>query len=192
MHGRMFVQGFVFTLLASTALANVSEPPLPNEGGPSADPPSWSRPGGYLGVGGTFALQDFDGSYDDSGSIMFRAGYRGLPNVGVEFLGEVLPEFDDRDSRDDDVSAFAVTVNGKLLLPLGRAEPYLMAGIGILDIDEEGRSRRDDFAFRAAGGLDFYLTPYWAIYGEAAYLLPVGEVDDFPFATFGGGLLFRF
>jgi opacity protein-like surface antigen len=158
---------------------------------------SFSRSGGYVGVGGTFALQNFSvpGDQDDSGSILFRAGYRGLPYVAVEFLGEVLPKFEGSDSLDNDVSGFAVTINAKLLVPLGRAEPYLMAGIGLLDIDEDRdrrHNRRDDFAFRSAAGFDFYLTPRWVLYAEAAYMLPTGEVKRFDYATFGGGILFRF
>jgi opacity protein-like surface antigen len=187
---------------AGTAAANVSEPPFQRQVGP--DPigrtgsdeaeDAYSRPGGYVGLGGSFAVESFSGhgGHSDSGSVIFRAGFRGLPNLAVELLGEVLPEFDGKGSQDNDVSAFAVTANGKLLLPLGRVEPYVMAGIGILDVDEERRSRRDDFAFRGAGGFDLYLSPHWALYGEAAYLLPAGDVDDFDYATFGGGFFFRF
>jgi hypothetical protein len=188
---------------ASAAAALVSEPPLPSrQVGPGQSAAAgddevgadYSRPGGYVGVGGSFAVESFSGhgGHSDSGSLIFRAGFRGLPNFGVELLGEVLPEFDGRGSADNDVSAFAVTANGKLLLPLGRVEPFLMAGIGILDVDEEDRSRRDDFAFRGAGGLDVYLSPHWALYGEAAYLLPAGDVDDFDYATFGAGFFVRF
>ncbi len=71
-------------------------------------------------------------------------------------------------------------------------EPYAMIGIGILDIDQDLRHGEDDFAFRGAAGVDFYLTPRWALYGEASYLLGTGDVSDFDYATFGGGLLFRF
>jgi opacity protein-like surface antigen len=178
--------------VASAATANVSEPPFEGEG--ARDDPDFSRPAAYLGVGGTFAVEDFDtqGEHSDSGSILFRAGYRGASFFAVEFLGEVLPEFDGKGSPARDVSAFAVTVSGKLLAPLGRAEPYVAAGIGILDVDVDGRSRRDDFAFRGAAGIDIHLTRNWTLYGEAAYLLPAGDVDDFAYATLGGGFLFRF
>jgi len=177
---------------APGASANVSEPPLPVDGS-AAEDVDYSREAAYVGVGGAFAAENFShrGGHDDTGSILFRAGYRGLPNVAVEFLGEVLPEFQGRGSGND-VNGFAVTVNGKLLLPLGRLEPYLIAGIGLLDIDEDDRRQRDDFAFRGGVGVDVHLSPHWTIYGEAAYLLPTGEVDDYDYATVGGGILFRF
>jgi hypothetical protein len=155
---------------------------------------AYSREGAYVGVGGTFAAEIFSGigDQDDGSSIMFRAGYRGYPWLAVEFLGEVLPKFEGSDRIDNDVNGFAVTINAKFLLPLERFEPFAMVGVGILNIDQDLRNRKDDFAFRGAVGLDFYLTPSWALYGEAAYLLPTGDVDDFAYATFGGGILFRF
>ena len=196
--------GLLLVVTLGHALPALGEAPV-NALGPEALPLqddstvdeelSFSREGGYIGVGGSFALENFNvpGGQDDSGSLLFRAGYRGLPNIAVEFLGEVLPGFDGSDSLDNDVNGFAVTINAKLLVPLGRVEPYLMAGIGFLDIDEDRRRhRRDDFAFRSAAGFDFYLTPRWVLYGEAAYMLPTGDVKRFDYATFGGGILFRF
>jgi len=158
------------------------------------DEPGWSRSGGYFGIGGAFALERFDieGQQHDSGSVLFRAGYRGLPWLAVELQGEVLPHFEGSGSAENDVSAFQVSVNGKLVLPLGRVEPWAMFGIGILDVDEDEGGRRDDFAFRYGVGADLHLTSRWSLYVEAAYLLPTGSVDRYDYATFGGGLLFRF
>jgi opacity protein-like surface antigen len=155
---------------------------------------AYSRSGGYVGLGGAFAVELFSaiGDQDDGSAIMFRGGYRGYSWLAVEFLGEVLPQFEGTDSIDNDANGFAVTVNAKLLLPLDRFEPFAMAGIGILNIDQDLRNRKDDFVFRGAVGLDFYLTPHWALYGEAAYMLPTGDVSDFAYSTFGGGILFRF
>jgi hypothetical protein len=163
-------------------------------GSGNADPLAYARPGAWLGVGGAFALEHFDrdGSYDDSGVLSFRAGYRGTPHLAVELLGEVLPEFEGDGARDGDVRGFLVTANGKIFLPGGFAEPWLMTGIGFLDIDANHRQREDDIAFRFAAGLDAYLTPHWAIYLEAAYILPTGDVSDYRFSTYGAGLLFRF
>ncbi len=157
--------------------------------------PSFSRAGGYLGAGGAFALQNFDipGEQKNAASIAFRAGYRGYSWLAVEFLGDVLTTFDGKGSQDNDVNGYALTVNGKLVAPLGRVEPWLMAGIGFLDIDADREGhRKEDFVFRSAVGLDVYLTPHWALYGEAAYLLPTGDVKRYDVATFGGGILFRF
>jgi hypothetical protein len=201
----LLLAGVLALAFASAASAHVSdrlEPPT-RESARSAEEAegaekageelAWSRPGGYIGIGGTFALERFDiyGRQSDSGSVVFRGGYRGYAWLAVELLGEVLPRFEGEGGADD-VSGFQVTANAKLLLPLGRLEPWTMAGIGILDVDQDQRSRRDDFAFRTAVGLDLHLTPRWSLYGEAAYLLPTGEVDRFDYATFGGGLVFRF
>lgn len=157
---------------------------------------SYSREGAYLGVGGGYAVESFDsneGDHNDAGSVAFRAGYRGYPYFGVELLGEVLTKFEGTDDLDNDVHGFAVTVNAKGVLPLGRFEPFAMIGIGFLDIDaDRRRHRRDDFAFRSAVGVDFYITPHWAAYAEAMYLLPTGEVSNYDLATFGAGILYRF
>ena len=178
------------TLMVAFVAAGLSSSP----GRADDDELAYSRAGAYVGLGGSYAQDDFSGpgSYDSSGSILFRAGYRGLPNVAVEFLGEVLPEFQGNGASDGDVDGFAVTVNLKLLAPLWRFEPYAAIGLGILDIDADDRKREDDFVFRFAAGLDLYLTPHWALYGEAVYMLPTGDVDDYAYATFGGGFLYRF
>ena len=184
------------------AHANVSDavPPPPQTPPAAQTPardgePAFDRPVAYVGIGGTFAHQNFStpGTQDDSGSIVFRAGYRGNAFLAVELLGEVLPGFDASDAVKNDVSGYAVTFNTKLLLPLGRVEPWVMVGLGFLDINADRyRGDRDDLAFRPAAGVDLHLTPHWALYAEAAYMLPTGSVERFDYATFGGGLLFGF
>ena len=156
---------------------------------------SFSREGAYLGVGGTFAMENFDGipgNQDDSATVIFRAGYRGYSWLSVDLLGEVLVPFEDDSVQDNDVDGYAVTVNARVIAPLGRVEPWVMFGIGFLDIDEDRRNRQDDFAVRPAAGFDLYITPHWAIYGEAAYMIGTGDVSDYDFATFGGGIQYRF
>lgn len=175
--------------------ADAAREALASQDAPARDPdPSCSRQGVWLGVGAGYALQDFSlpGGHDDAADVAFRAGYRGLPWLGVEFLGEVLTTFDADDSRAADVDGYLVSVNARAIAPLGRVEPWLMAGLGVLDVDTDRRSRRDDFAFRSAAGVDLYLTAHWVLYGEASYLLPTGDVERFDYATFGAGILFRF
>ena len=79
------------------------------------------------------------------------------------------------------------------LFPFGSGLLLALLAIGFLDIDEDRRdNRREDFAFRPSIGVDVYLTHHLALYGEAAYTLPTGSVRRYDFATFGGGILFRF
>ena len=52
--------------------------------------------------------------------------------------------------------------------------------------------RETEFAFRVAGGFDFYLTPHVLLNLDAAYLGADDELSDFSFATLGGGVEFRF
>ena len=157
---------------------------------------SYSRPGAYVGLGGAAAIENFaskEGGHDDSVAIVFRGGYRGSPYLAVELLGEVVTQFEGTDALDNDVHGFAVTLNVKGLLPLGRFEPFAMIGMGLLDIDaDRHRDRRDDFAFRSAVGLDFHITRHWAAYAEAMYLLPAGEVSKYKFGTLGAGIVYRF
>ena len=182
----------IAVLLASVAKGAWAQDSTQSE---ESDALAFSRSGAYLGAGGAFALQNFRvaGDQDDAAAIVFRAGYRGYSWLAIELIGEVLTSFDDSSFRNNDVWGFAVTANAKVFAPLGRFEPWLMAGLGIVDIDEDDRNgRREDFALRSAAGFDLYLTPRWALYGEAMYMLPWGEVSRFEHATFGGGILFRF
>jgi len=52
--------------------------------------------------------------------------------------------------------------------------------------------RETEFAFRTGGGFDVYLTPGVVLNLDAAYLGADDTLDDFSFATLGGGLEFRF
>jgi hypothetical protein len=150
--------------------------------------------GAWVGVGGAFALENFEhrGSYEDSGTLSFRAGYRGLPNVAVELLGEVLPQFEANGAADGDLDGYIVTANGKLYLPLGRVEPWAMAGVGFLSIDPKHSKSHESIAFRFSSGFDVALTRHVSIYLEAAYVLPTGDVEDYAYSTYGAGVLFRF
>lgn len=175
--------------------ADAARESLAVQDGATQDPEAdFSRNGAWLGLGGGLALENFSlpGRYDDAVDIAFRAGYRGMPWLAVEMLGEVLTTFDGKDAPNGDVDGFLVSLNARAIAPLGRVEPWLMAGLGVLDVDTDRSSRQEDFAFRSAAGVDLYLNPSWVLYGEASYLLPTGDVDRFDYATFGAGILFRF
>ena len=185
-------------LLLAVTIFGAAAPGAAQFGSPGEAPAdlAYSREGAYIGLGGAYAVESFDsneGDHDDAGALVFRAGYRGYPYFAVELLGEVFTKFEGTDDLDNDIHGFAVTLNAKGVLPLGRFEPFAMIGIGFLDIDaDRRRDRRDDFAFRSAVGLDFHITPHWVAYAEGMYLLPTGEVSNYDLATFGAGILYRF
>jgi hypothetical protein len=167
------------------------------QGTEHADPPALEERsgGGYVGIGGHAAFENFDipGRQDDAAGLVFRGGFRAYEWLAIELLGEILSTFEDDSSRRNDVTGFSVTFSAKLIAPLGRVEPWAMAGLGFLGVDEDRRGgRRDDLALRPAAGVDVYITPHWAVYGEAAYMLPTGDVRDYHYGSIGGGILYCF
>jgi opacity protein-like surface antigen len=186
-----------------TARAEAGDEPAPNAGtesseeGDPTDP--FSRVGGYVGVAGIRAFESFENDFrkaDDSWGANARAGYRFHPHFGAELQFEWYDEFDFHGSLDgSNVDGYLTTVNGKAWLVKGRLQPYLIGGLGWLEIDGGGRAlggSQDDFAVKVGGGFDLYATEHWALNLEATYVVPSGDVNDFEIVSVGAGILFRF
>jgi opacity protein-like surface antigen len=142
--------------------------------------------------------------------VNFWLGYRMHPRVAVEAQWEWLVPSDveiilDRDGEyltDDSafkVRAWTVTANLKgYVLTRGELQPFLMLGGGIINGELDGRSAygftADGLSFlgRMGGGLDYYFTPHIVGVVELSYVLPTGNLKDFPYISGGLGLQYRF
>ena len=173
----------------------------------SPSPSEQSREGIYVGIGGLYALENFDrdAALDnplmpldidgkDTGGPQVRLGYRFHPRFAGELLFQYYADFNlstGDNSIDDDFGGWTLTYNVKAYALLGRIQPYGVLGIGALVFDEKHGSD-SGFVARLGGGLDLYLTDKIVFDFEIAYVLPTGSIDDLPFATFGAGIQFRY
>jgi opacity protein-like surface antigen len=185
------------------------------------DQDAYDRAGPYLGLAGTLALdtqlQDdlerrlspfVDVDVDPSLGLNARAGYRFHPNFAAEIHYEWLSEFKMEFSSPAlgvanataDLSGWALTVDGKVFLLTDNPQPFLLVGVGVLNIDSDFGVDKTVFAARFGGGADFYLTPNIAFTLGVSYVLPGEDIElvkglkgvGVNYVSIGWGLQYRF
>ena len=193
---------------ATTAFAGAYGEPAQPEETPAAPPPAaviveeeidYARVGPYLGIGGNFALENFNhgGNIDNSAGFHVRAGYRVHPNVAIEARYENYNNFE-ADPGPGSYNGWSATANVKGFFLTGRYQPYALFGMGYLDMNYPGPNRNDDpnpggdFAMRFGLGMDANITEHIAIGPEIAYVLPVGQAANFDMITFALGIQYKF
>jgi hypothetical protein len=87
--------------------------------------------------------------------------------------------------------------NVKGFILTGRWQPFVLLGMGYMDLNYPGVNRAndpspgDDFAMRFGAGFDAHLSDLISIGPEVAYVLPFGDIDDLDMVTVGLGLQFN-
>lgn len=181
------------------------------------DAPDYARPGFYIGVGvsgasyteiANFVEDELRGvgvpvNVDTDTGVGFDlyGGYRAHPNIAVEAEFEMIPATDLKLSgfgRVAEIETWTLTSNFKVFPITGKAQPFLLVGIGLLhgkleDTLGQGISESDiDFAARFGGGADFYITEHLALTAKVSYVLATGVDDVLDYVSFGGGAAYRF
>jgi len=156
----------------------------------------FNRPGAYAGLGGVYAVSAFQGDLKNrtgnSMGFQARGGYRFDEIFALEGLYEYVDNFGAKEANVGIWTNHA-SVNGKLILPLDRFQPYLSGGIGFLNANSGGQDRWA-FAGRFSAGTDLALTEHVALFLDAAYLLPGGGgvATDLQYSSFGWGGKYQF
>jgi opacity protein-like surface antigen len=183
---------------------------------------NFDRRGFFIGVGGTYAGEDFSDSpvrdipdvfsppttatADDSWSVKGRGGYRCHPRFSVGATLEYFGGFDTQwtgavGTGSDDIDMFAATTDIKGYLLTDRYQPYLLLGGGFMRIKAKVTNsstgviqsrHHSDFVFRLGGGFDVYATENVVVNIGASYLFALGEVGGVDLYTIGGGIEYRF
>lgn len=165
----------------------------------------FNRPGPYVGIGGSYMVSGFQdgaasGDFGDTLGFNARGGYRLNDFWAIEGIYEYGDRFGAHQVFPNaSIQTNAFSVNGKLLLPLNRFQPYLMGGVGFVNANADpsiAHSNWDadgtSFAGRFGGGVDLYATENVAVYLDAAYTIPVDEVSDLYHFSFGWGAKYVF
>ena len=153
----------------------------------------------YLGLGFSLASEKFDlpagVSADDTEALNLLAGYRVDRNVALELEAEFLSEFD-LDGAGGNVDGVAVTGSAKLFLGAdpNSIEPFLMLGLGFLDLDGPHSidANESDWLFHLGAGVDFPIARQTVLELRASYRFPQGDLSDFEYWTLGANLQYRF
>lgn len=178
----------------------------------------------YVGAGlsyGTDLYEDevddalatgFEVNIDDTFGANARIGARVLPILAFELQYEWLDTYDIEIANaggQSRVDVQTLTANVKLLLPIMRVHPYLLAGIGYQRYELDNnyftgsvQFKNDEYALagRVGLGFDLYLTESLVWYAEGTAVLSdadvripaAGQIDNLFYAGFQTGLLWRF
>lgn len=158
--------------------------------------PEFARSGPYVGVGGTYAFNLLESSFDDvfgdevdvddtwGGNA--RVGYRAFSWLAAEVEYEYLDNFEV--SADSihlaDLRAQTITANVRFIVPIQRFQPYLRLGAGatlftLSDNDVPGLEvDHSSFAGRIGVGFDVYATRNIVLGLGADVVLTDAEVKD--------------
>ena len=192
----------------------------------------FSRPGYYIAVSGAYGIADIDASplgdfqnlytppfsTSGSGGLNLRAGKRLNSWVAFEVEYEWMDRFSINQAGGGEAASYrpnVLTMNGKFVLPIPRIQPYLLAGIGLVNYDFQSVPLQNllgfggnfnGFAVRAGGGLDAYITDHIVVFFEGTYLLNTDQptipgtastnrtrvVNQLNYASMAVGLAYRF
>ncbi len=158
----------------------------------------FNRPGAFAGLGGTYSVSTFQGPLKDvfGNSLGFQA--RGGYRFDEIFAVEGIYEYNDNFGVKGASGSFwtnNLTVNGKLILPLERFQPYLSGGVGFLNAEPHGSGDGQwAFAGRFSGGTDVAFTENVALFLDAAYVIPAGgsTIGELQYFSFGWGAKYLF
>ena len=166
----------------------------------------YNRPGPYVGVGGSYMISGFQdgargGDFGDTLGFNVRGGYR----LNEYWAFEGLYEYGDTFGAHQVVPGAEIQTNtfmggAKLIVPLGRFQPYLSGSAGFVNGNADKALRRNtnwdvdgtNFAGRFGGGVDLFATENVAIFLDASYTMPIHEVSDLYYFSFGWGAKYVF
>jgi hypothetical protein len=160
----------------------------------------YARPGGYIGIGGTYAFHWFPGDFDDdvtggiavktenSAGLNVRGGYRFNSWVALEGEYEWIAGFENKvdGSKIFDLSYHTFTANGKFIYPgWGRWQPWGLVGVGVTFLQLDDRAAQGGFlddstvgvAGRFGAGLDVYLSENWLLNAGIEMQLSSTKID---------------
>lgn len=155
----------------------------------AADP---ARTGVYIGLGGTYAIENFDapGGFNNGLGFNFRVGRRFHSHVAGELEIEKFSGFNGNGVEYD---AWIMGLNAKGFLLTGEWQPYLLAGIGFSDGEVSGTTNdsEEGFVTRFGGGVDYYLTDNVLASVDLTYVLNIGDLKDFDAIALSWGFQYR-
>jgi len=187
----------ILALALPLLLAACASPAVPEGETRKEDRTSFSREGIYVGAYVLQSYEDFafQGAGDSDLSAGIRGGYRLSPGLALEGNIEQVNGFtigSGPAKSDLDVRKFGAAA--KLFIATERFQPYFVFGGGLAHTSVDGPINfdHDGGYLRSGFGMDVYLSPRFAVFGEANYNRLMGGVDDLNHIDVQLGIQFRF
>ncbi|MCH7599897.1 MAG: hypothetical protein IH881_08090 [Myxococcales bacterium] len=107
--------------------------------------------------------------------------------------------FVDTDGDTFKLKVYTTTVNAKIF-PLhnvlngfneGRLQPHLLTGLGLMVTKDLDIKTGAALAFRAGGGIDYFVSDRWAVNFKTSYVIPVGLLKGLRFVSTSIGLSYQ-
>ena len=197
----------VVSATAAVALAASALSILALSSCPARADDAFIRPGAYLGLGGSYALDHstISNLTENSLGLSARLGYRFSPNIALEGHFEWIDGLDvSAPGVRGRVEPWVLTANARGLLMTGRIQPFGLVGMGLMRVkfvDELGTlsslepassGTASGFAMRFGAGIDFHITRHVVVSLEASYVLPAGSVQDRDITSTGFAARYHF
>ncbi|MDH3885773.1 MAG: porin family protein [Desulfobacterales bacterium] len=171
----------------------------------------------YVGAGGSYGIENFDGGgdFENSWGINAKLGYHLIDEIAVQFDYDYLWGFDDNDKieifgdnfegeTELDIMTFILSLKGNFPVKWYQViSPYIIAGGGIMHADADfkirgpgisGNSSTDetDFCGKIGGGFDFFLHENFSVNLEGNYTFGFDDLEDIQYFHFILGGVFHF
>jgi opacity protein-like surface antigen len=128
-------------------------------------------------------------------------GRRALEYLAVELQFEYVDGFHFFDTDGDyfELKVYTTTLNAKVF-PLhdllrnvneGRIQPHLLGGFGIMATNDLDIDTGAAMAFRAGGGVDYFINENWALTLKSSYVYPFGQLKGLRFITSSIGFSYQ-
>jgi len=168
----------------------------------------FDRPGFYASISAMYAVEDISDQKVQFGDEKvstdfrnawggnFRLGYRVNEVLGVEFEWEGFDAFDDSSGTQTDIKGWLGTINAKAHLPVGRFQPFLLFGGGLMQQRTDGPNSNgkteESAVIRGGAGIDAYITDHIVFTSDVTYVLPFYDNSDIDYVAISFGLGYRF
>ena len=169
----------------------------------------------YVGAGGSYAIEDFDGGdFDNSWGVNVKAGYNLHPLLDIEFDFDYLNKFEDRDEfellginfegkADLNIMTYMIALKGYFPISTEKVKLSVVVGGGIMyaDLDSKVRVNGSSISYsydetelcgKVGLGLDFFATQDISFGIEGNYTLGFNDLEEVRYFNFTLGVAYHF
>jgi len=155
----------------------------------------------YIGVGGTYAIEDFNTNvdFDNTEGLNLKTGYKFDKNISIELSYDYLPGFT---WTDGDISAEADIETLMLAVKItagDKVKPYLTGGAGLmrgdLNVSYLGQSvsvSENGMCAKTGIGIDYFIKDNISIGFESSYIWGLNDMDGVDYVTVTYGIAYHF
>jgi opacity protein-like surface antigen len=168
----------------------------------------------YVGVGGSYAIENFDGDWDNSLGFNGKFGYHFHPLLDFEFDFNWLKDFEANESgsfagdpvalnAELEIKTYMLVLKGYFPIPSDYAKLSVLLGGGLMRADATAditsplfsgsfSGHETDICAKIGLGFDYYLIPNISLGFEANYTAGFDDLDDIEYYNFTFGAAYHF